>query len=210
MNKGKEGKADHGQSARPGPPLQTVPAVAAQLGVEPRTIRRWLQQGRLQGYKLGCTWVVVAPPAPTRLPVPDAAAGPAVQRVPAVSAALVRQRLRDVGAQLIAVGNQVAQAPPRPGALFLTWRTPRSLRVTLAIGRLSRTQRWAPYALGVELPFWLKERARWRPVLPLLRRYDTLRACCRPWLLRLPGVGAAVLGELVKLEAAVQALEDVS
>jgi hypothetical protein len=123
---------------------------------------------------------------------------------------VVRQRLRDVGAQLITVGNRVAQAIPRAGVLFLTWRAPRSLRVTLAIGRVSQTQRWAPHALGVELPFWLDERAHWHRVLPLLRRYDTLRACCRPWLLRLPGVGAAILEELTLLEAAVIALGKVN
>jgi hypothetical protein len=123
-----------------------------------------------------------------------------------VPAARVRQRLRTVGGQLISVGNQVAHASPRAGALQLSWRTPPSLRVTLAIGRVSPTRGWTPVALGVELPFWLTERARWRRIIPLLRRYDTLRACCTPWLLRLPGVGTAVLAELAQLEAAIATL----
>jgi excisionase family DNA binding protein len=186
------------------PPGLSIDAAAQLLGCAPRTVRHWLQIGRLQGIKVGQrTWMVLLPPE--AMAAPATAVGAAAQcaaEVPAV----VRQRLRDVGTQLIAVGNRVAQAIPRAGALFLTWRTPRSLRVTLAIGRVSPTQRWAPHALGVELPFWLDERARWRQVPPLLRRYDTLRACCRPWLLRLPGVGAAVLAELAMLEAAVVAL----
>jgi hypothetical protein len=64
--------------------------------------------------------------------------------------ATVRLRLRAVGTQLIVVGNQVVQASPRAGALFLT--------------------------------------------------------CCAPWLLRLLGIGAAVLAELARLEVAVAAL----
>lgn len=33
--------------------LVTVAAVAAQLGVHPQTVRRWIAQGRLTGYRLG-------------------------------------------------------------------------------------------------------------------------------------------------------------
>lgn len=101
----------------------------------------------------------------------------------------------------------MAASVPRPGAVFLTWRAPRSLRVTFAIGRTSPLQGWAPYAVGVELPFWLTERAAWRPVLPLLRHYDQLRTWCAPRLLRVPGVRAVVLAELVRLEAALGLLE---
>jgi excisionase family DNA binding protein len=197
-NKGKEGKAHMTHSTTQHLPGVSIAAAAEQLGVAPRTIRHWLQTGRLQGYKLGLrTWVVCLSRDERIIP-----AHPTARVAPAA----IRQRLRAVGARLIAVGNKAAQASQRPGALFLTWRAPRSLRITLAIGRVSPTQGWTPYALGVELPFWLAERNQWRRVLPLLRRYDTLRSCCAPWLLRLPDVGAAVLAELARLEVAVTAL----
>jgi hypothetical protein len=76
----------------------------------------------------------------------------------------------------------------------------------LAIGRVSLTQGEAPYALGVELPFWLAERIHWRRVVLLLWRSDALRVCCAPSLLRLPDVGAAVQVALVRLERTVSAL----
>jgi hypothetical protein len=107
-----------------------------------------------------------------------------------------------VGALLIAVGNHVTQARKGRGQLFLTWRTPHALRVTLAIGRESPTRGWSPHALGVELPFWLAERARWRTVLPLLRQYEQIRIWCAPRLLRIPGVSEVVLTELCRVEAA--------
>src|SRR5262249_59274316 len=83
---------------------------------------------------------------------------------------------------------------------------PRSLGVTFAIGRTHPTRGWTPIALGLEYPFWLEGRPRWRPVLPLLRRYERLRLWCATALLRIPGVSAVVLGELARLEAALEAL----
>jgi len=118
----------------------------------------------------------------------------------------VHRRLRTVVTRLIIVGHHLAQARPQPGKLWRTWRAPQSLRMPLAIGRVSLTQGEAPYALGVEIPFWLIDRIHWHWVVPLLRRYDALRVCCAPWLLRLPGVGAAVQAALARLERAVSAL----
>jgi hypothetical protein len=122
--------------------------------------------------------------------------------------ATIRLRLREVGTLLIAVGNYVAQARKGRGQLFLTWRTPHALRVTLAIGRESPTRGWSPRALGVELPFWLAERTHWRQVMPLLRRYEQLRSWCAPQLLRIAGVSDAVLEELSHLEAILQAMAE--
>jgi hypothetical protein len=90
--------------------------------------------------------------------------------------------------------------------VFLTWRTPRSLQVTLAIGRMRLTKTWAPHALGTVLPFWVQERPRWRQVLPLLRRYERLRLWCHPRLLRIPAMMAVVQDELTQMEAALEAL----
>jgi hypothetical protein len=68
------------------------------------------------------------------------------------------------------------------------------------------TRGWAPIALGLEYPFWLEGRRRWRPVLPLLRRYEQLRLWCASALLRIPGVSAVILGELTRLEVELLAL----
>src|SRR3712207_2342819 len=100
--------------ARLGTPALTVAEAAAALGVAPRTVRRWLQRGRLGGRKLGQTWVVWGledPPAARPL-------------WPAGSHAMLRARVRQIGATLIAVGNAVAGASPRRGAVFLAWRSP--------------------------------------------------------------------------------------
>jgi hypothetical protein len=107
---------------------------------------------------------------------------------------------------LIAVGNQTVGTHPRRGQVFLTWRTPRSLQVILAIGRARLPQAWAPHALGTALPFWVQERPRWRRVLPLLRRYERLRLWCHPRLLRIPSVIAVVQDELAQLEAVLEVL----
>jgi len=104
------------------------------------------------------------------------------------------------------VGTQIVQAQPRRGVVFLTERRPGSAQVTLAIGWVSPLHGWAPYALGVELPFWLKKRAQWRRVLPLLRQYERLRHWCAPTLRRVPGTGAVALAELAQLGAALEAL----
>jgi hypothetical protein len=116
------------------------------------------------------------------------------------------RQLRAVGARLIIVGHHIAQARPQPGKLWRAWRAPQSLRMPLAIGRVSLTQCQAPYALGVALPFWLAERIHWRWVVLLLRRSDALRVCCAPWHLRLPVIGAAVQAALARLERTVSAL----
>jgi hypothetical protein len=78
--------------------------------------------------------------------------------------------------------------PPRTGEVFVTWRRPGRLQLTFARGRASPTQRWAPRALGLDLPFWLKECQRWRQVQCLLRPYEPLRFWCHPRLMRLPQV----------------------
>jgi hypothetical protein len=118
----------------------------------------------------------------------------------------VRARLRAAGAQLIAVGNALAAPVLRPGVVFLAWRAPRSLSVIFAIGRAHPTRGWAPIAVGLDYPFWLEGRPRWRLVRPLLRRYEQLRLWCVPALLRLPGVRSVVLDELTRLEAALEAV----
>jgi hypothetical protein len=125
---------------------------------------------------------------------------------PAITPAALRQRLRSVGAALITVGNQTAGTQPRQGQMFLTWRNPRSLQVTLALGRARLPQAWAPHALGTALPFWVRERPRWHRVLPLLRRYERLRLWCHPRLLRIPAVMAVVQDELAQLEDALEVL----
>jgi excisionase family DNA binding protein len=188
LHKGKEGKAD--LCAAP----CTVDVAARVLGCSTRTVRRWLQTGRLAGQKRGRDWVVWGlPPA---APVPPEASTPA----------RVRARLRAVGVRLITVGNTMAATAPQPGTVFLAWRAPRSLSVVFAIGRTHPTWGWAPIALGLEYPFWLEGRARWQPVLPLLRRYERLRVWGTAPLLQIPGVQAVLLGELGTLEAALEGL----
>jgi hypothetical protein len=162
-----------------------------------RTVRRWLQRGRLRGRKLGRDWVVEALPMVGPLSAPTKPLPPAQ----------LRTRLRAAGAQLIAVGNALTAPTLRPGVVFLTWRAPRSLSVTFAIGRAHPTRGWTPIAVGLEYPFWLEGRPRWRAVYPLLRRYEQLRLWCAPALLRLPGVRAAVLSELSRLETALGTLQ---
>jgi len=176
----------------------SVTEAARALGCAPQTVRRLLQMGRLAGSKLGRDWIVWGLPTDGESATPGS-----LEATPA----MVRTRLRAIGTRLITVGNAVAETVPRPGAVFLTWRAPRGLRVTFAIGRTSPRQGWAPYAVGVELPFWLTERTAWRPVLPLLRHYDQVRSWCVPRLLRVPGVGAVVLAELARLEATLDRLE---
>ena len=136
------------------------------------------------------------------LPLAARAAAPAKPLPPA----RLRARLRTAGAQLIAVGNALAAPALRPGVVFLAWRAPRSLSVTFAIGRAHPTRGWAPIAVGLDYPFWLEGRPRWRLVRPLLRRYEQLRLWCVPALLRLPGVRSVVLDELTRLDAALEAL----
>ena len=181
----------------------TVPEAARVLGCASQTVRRLLQKGRLPGRKHGREWIVWfwADTDGAHRGMPSAP-----RTVPTTTPAALRQRLRSVGAALITIGNQTAGTHPQRGQVFLTWRTPRSLQVTLAIGRTRLPQAWAPHALGTALPFWVQERPRWRRVLPLLRRYERLRLWCHPRLLRIPDVVGVVQDELVQLEAALGAL----
>jgi excisionase family DNA binding protein len=181
----------------------TVAEAAAGLHVSPRTVRRLLQAGRLGGRKLGREWVVWWPKNTNDKPVttfPQPAGGHAA------SPAALRERLRQVGDTLITVGNQVAGTTMQRGAVFLAWRRPGSLQVTLAIGRAHPTRGWAPHVLGTALPFWLTERQQWQPILPLLRRYEQLRLWCAPRLLRIPGVADVIQTELTRLATAVETL----
>jgi hypothetical protein len=184
----------------------TVAEVARIQQVTPRTVRSWLQRGVLAGQKIGPVWGVWWPAAwggtpgrPRRQTRQDAPS--------TVTLAMVRTRLRQVGHQLITVGNTVAGSPRRRGHVFLTWRRARSLQIVLALGRQSPRHGWAPHALGTDLPFWLQERSQWSRVLPLLRWYERLRGWCHPRLLRVPGVGPVLLAEIVRLERALRALE---
>jgi excisionase family DNA binding protein len=179
----------------------TVEETAAALHVSPRTVRRLLQAGRLGGHKLGREWVVWWPKNTNDKPV-TGFSRPAEES--AGSPTAIRERLRQVGDTLIMVGNQVAGTAMHRGAVFLAWRRPGSLQVTLAIGRTHPTRGWAPHALGTELPFWLTERRPWRPLMPLLRRYERLRLWCHSRLLRIPEVRAVVQDELTRLEAALE------
>jgi excisionase family DNA binding protein len=185
----------------------SVDEAAQALGRSPQTVRRLLQMGRLAGRKLGREWVIwwSTEEQASAAPMRRGQVRPGVSQIPSMAA--VRTRLRAVGSQLIAVGNRVAQGRRRRGGLFLTWRAPQSLRVILAMGRESPSTGWSPYALGVEMPFWLEERPRWRQVMPLLRRYERVRSWCAPQLLRIPGVSDVVFRELQQVEAALDALD---
>ena len=178
------------------------------LGCSPQTVRRLLHTGHLAGRKLGREWVVWCPTEPAVTIVPARQARKSPPALSTHTTAAIRQRLREVGALLIEVGNHVTHARKGRGQLFLAWRAPHALRVTLAIGRESPTRGWSPYALGVELPFWLAERTHWRKVMPLLRQYEQIRSWCAPQLLRIPGVSEAVLTELCRVEAALRVMAE--
>jgi excisionase family DNA binding protein len=185
----------------------SVEEAAQTLRCSPQTVRRLLQTGRLGGRKIGREWVVLwsAKTRRTRGAQQESQEPFTVQRI---STAVIRQRLREVGALLIEVGNQVAQARRDRGKLFLTWRSAHSLRVTLAMGRTSPTKGWSPQAVGLDIPFWLEERPRWQQVMPFLRRYEHIRTWCAPQLLRIPGVGETVLMELQQLAVALRTLAE--
>jgi hypothetical protein len=118
----------------------------------------------------------------------------------------IRTRLRQVGKRLITVGNHAAGAQRRRGKIFLTWRRSRSLHIVFALGRQSPRYGWVPHALGTDLPFWLRERSRWQPIVPLLQHYEQVRGWCHPHLLQVEGVGAVILAELAQLEANLETL----
>jgi excisionase family DNA binding protein len=185
----------------------SVEEAARRLGCSPQTVRRHLLAGRLAGRKIRREWVVLWPAttAAARVPRRRAREPRAAAPIPATA---IRQRLREVGAKLIEVGNHLAQGKRGRGKLFLTWRTPHALRVTVAMGRTSPTKGWSPHALGLDIPFWVEERPRWRRVMPFLRGYERIRTWCAPQLLRIDGVGDVVLVELRRLEAALLALEE--
>jgi excisionase family DNA binding protein len=183
--------------------LLSVSEAASVLDVAPRTVRRWLQEGQLVGRKIGSSWVVLCPEDQTARD--PSTAYDVRQQTEWSTPRVIRQRLRQVGQQLIVVGNMLAGAQRARGEVFLTWRRPRRLQITFAIGRTSPTQGWAPYALGTELPFWLENRERWDQVRRLLRRYEQLRLWCHPRLLPIPKVQEVVLAELHRLQAALEA-----
>ena len=184
--------------------LLSVEEAAKKFGVSARTIRRWCESGRLTGQLVGMVWVIWEVPDTHPEKHGRNKRYPAIQsRHPTRE---IRQRLRAAGQKLIDTGNVIAGAHRRPGKLFLTWQSQRSLRVTFAIGRLSPLRGWAPLALE-SLPFWMEERQQWREVIPLLKRYEMLRAWCSSKLLRIPGVGALVLEEIIKFEVAVAAIQ---
>ena len=82
-------------------------------------------------------------------------------------------------------------------------RRAEGLRVTCAIRHLGPTQAWAPYALGVELSFWLKELVQWQRILPRRRPYERVQAWEAPQRQRAPGTDAVLLA---RLEATLEAL----
>jgi helix-turn-helix protein len=181
----------------------SVAEAATVLGVAPRTVRRWLQDEDLVGKKIGTVWVVLLPEAHETQDTHRRHARLTGGKLPALP--LMRPRLRQLGHQLIAVGNTTAGAQPKRGEVFLTWRRPGGLQILFAIGRASPTQGWAPHALGSAFPFWLTERQRWRQIRPLLRRYEQLRGWCHPRLWRIPRVREVIEAELHRLQAAVEA-----
>jgi hypothetical protein len=186
----------------------SVAEAAAQLSMAPHRVRRLLQGGRLPGRKLGREWAVLWP---TDMRIlgggsADHSHEPVSYKTPPLLTTL-RQQLREVGAMLIRTGNACAQARPVRGAIFLTWRRPNSLAVTFAIGRVTPAQQWAPYALGSDLPFWLTDRVRWVPVIPVVRRYDRVRGWCVPRLVRCPGVAAVIDDEIARLKEALARLD---
>jgi excisionase family DNA binding protein len=165
------------------PQVLSVTEAATMLGISPRTVRRWLQEGHLAGQKIGTSWVILYP---AEYKVSETLTGETiVPQSPRLTPAMLRQRLRQLGARLITAGNAVTGARRTRGEVFLTWRRPRRLPITFAIGRASPTRGWAPHALGTTLPFWLKERQQWRRVQQLLRQYEQLRNWCHPRLLRI-------------------------
>jgi excisionase family DNA binding protein len=182
--------------------LLSVGEAAGVLGITPRTVRRWLQEGHLVGEKIGTTWVVFVPEECQAHDTPTRASllhrGHSTEPLP------IRQRLRQLGHHLITAGNAMAGVQQKRGEVFLTWRRPGSLQIVFAMGRVSPIQQWAPYALGTGLPFWLKERRRWRRVRPLVRRYERIRHWCHPRLLRHPQVHEVVEAEIAQLHAAIE------
>jgi hypothetical protein len=183
--------------------LLSVEEAATVLGIAPRSVRRWLQDGQLVGRKIGTVWVVLFPKE-RETPGTHIRSLLLTSRKP-TALTIIRQQLRQLGSHLIAIGNTVAGAQHKRGEVFLTWRRPGGLQITFAMGRESPSQGWAPRAFGMELPFWLKERWRWRRVRPLLRRYERLRNWCDPQLLHLPQVQAIVEAEFHRLHTAIEA-----
>jgi len=183
--------------------LLSVVDAATVLGIAPRTVRRWLQDGQLVGRKMGTSWVVFCPVEHT-LSAPQTVGTILPQRAQ-LTPTTMRQRLRQLGHRLMTVGNAAVGAHRARGEVFLTWRRPGHLQITFAMGRASPTQRWVPRALGIDLPFWLKERQRWRQVQRLLRQYEQLRLWCHPRLLRIPQILDVLEAELCRLHAAVEA-----
>ena len=183
--------------------MLSVAEAATLLGVAPRTVRRWLQEGDLVGKKLGTSWVVLCP-ADFAIPhtPPTGTGGDMLERATRSS---IRQHLRQLGHRLIVVGNATAGAQRRRGEVFLTWRYPGRLQIAFAMGRTSPTRGWAPHALGIEFPFWLKEHQRWQQIKRLLRQYERLRLWCHPRLLRIPQVQEVIEMELQKLHTAIEA-----
>ena len=187
--------------------IVTVSEAAEHLHLAPHRVRRLLQDGRLPGRKLGREWAVLWPTDGRMLDGGRADDNSThVSRETPHLLTTLRQQLREVGARLIRTGNALAQAKPARGTVFLAWRRPTSLAVTFAMGRVTPSQQWAPYALGIDLPFWIAERARWTRLMPVVRRYDRVRGWCVPRLVRLAGVASVIEDEIVRLDEALTRL----
>src|SRR5215831_10874955 len=95
------------------PRVLSVEEAATVLGVAPRTVRRWLQDGQLVGQKIGTICVGLAPENHKTLDTPRRRAP--LMRGKATPLSTMRTRLRQLGSQLIAVGNTTAGAQQKRG-----------------------------------------------------------------------------------------------
>jgi hypothetical protein len=130
----------------PRPALAALTASEAAQGLccAPQTGRRLLQSGRLPVRRHGREWIV------WRLPEEGGGrrGGQSVPRDAATMPEAPRQCIGIAGERLTTVDKPAAGIPPCRGQAFRPWRTSRSLRVTLAIGRTPPTPGWAPHVRG--------------------------------------------------------------
>ena len=106
-------------------------------GCSTPTVQRQRKAGWRLGPKLGRTWVVWGSCDTGDAPGPVRSALAPSTSLLVLPAAVVQERLQEVGARRITMGNAVAHAQPGRGKRCVAWRRSGSLRVTLAIGRLS-------------------------------------------------------------------------